>query len=156
MTTWMLVEDEPDLYDMMLAMYTTLGVTGVSFVTGEDAIEWIEEVDSGLYTEQLPELALIDIRLPDEISGPMIGARLRQSPTMSRIPIVLMTAYHLTAQEEKSILKQAGADMLLYKPLPKQAELAQTFRNLINRNQPKPARAARRSRNHKNNSNHSQ
>ena len=42
MTVWMVVEDEPDVYEMVLAMYETLGIDGVAFTTGEEAITWID------------------------------------------------------------------------------------------------------------------
>jgi CheY-like chemotaxis protein len=132
MTTWMVVEDEPDLYDMVLAMYTTIGVDGISFVTGEEALEWIDEVDGGEFQGELPELALLDIRLPGDISGPMVGERIRNSPTIKDIVIVLMTAYHLSAQEEQSVIERATANLLLYKPLPRLQEFEQMLRDLLN------------------------
>lgn len=131
MTTWMVVEDEPDLYDMVLAMYATIGVDGASFQTGEEAIEWIDEVDSGMYAGELPELALLDIRLPGDVDGAMVGARMRESPTLRHTRIVLMTAYKLSPREEQEIIHQAGSDLLLYKPLPKLNELQGLLRGLI-------------------------
>ena len=76
MSTWMVVEDEPGLYDLVLAMYETMGINGLAFTTGEEAFDWIEDVDAGHFAGELPKLALLDIRLPGEISGPMIGARI--------------------------------------------------------------------------------
>lgn len=131
MTTWMVVEDEPDLYDMVLAMYATMGVDGASFQTGEEAIEWIDEVDAGLYRGELPELALLDIRLPGKVSGTMVGARMRKSPILCDTRIVLMTAYKLSPREEQDMIKQAGSDLLLYKPLPKLTELQKLLRDLV-------------------------
>lgn len=139
MTTWMVVEDEPDLYDMVLAMYATMGVDGASFVTGEEAIEWIEEVDEGHYHGELPELALLDIRLPGSIDGTAVGARMRTSPHLKNIVIVLMTAYQLSPTEERRIVDQAGSDLLLYKPLPKLNELHATLRDLVNKRQNNPS-----------------
>lgn len=131
MTTWMVVEDEPDLYDMVLAMYDTLGIDGVAFVTGEEAVEWIEEIESGQLNEELPELAMLDIRLPGDISGPMVGERLRKSTSLADIVIVLMTAYKLSPKEERSIIRQSNADLLLYKPLPRLPELERTLKSLV-------------------------
>lgn len=118
MTPWMLVEDEPDVYDMLLAMFELLGHDGISFTTGEDAVAWVDEVDRGLYPYGEPEVALIDIRLPGTVSGPMVGEHLRVSQRLSNLPIILITAYHLTPEDESAVIAQADADLLLYKPLP--------------------------------------
>ena len=125
MTTWMVVEDEPDLYDLVLAMYETLGISGVAFTTGEEAVAWIDDVDAGHFIGELPELALLDIRLPGKINGPAIGARLRQSPTLKNVTIVLMTAYKLSHAQEQKYIAEAGSDRFLYKPLPKLNEFKQ-------------------------------
>ncbi|NWF69863.1 MAG: response regulator [Chloroflexi bacterium] len=117
MTTWMVIDDEPGIYEMVLAMYETWGFEGLAFVSGEDAMGWIENVDEGRFQGDLPQFALLDIRLPGQIDGVMIGARLRQSPYLRDIGIVLMTAFRLDQKQEKAALKQSGADLLLYKPL---------------------------------------
>ncbi len=139
MTTWMVVEDEPDLYDMVLAMYATMGVDGTSFVTGEEAIDWIEEVDDGHYHGELPELALLDIRLPGAINGVKVSERMRESPHLKDIAIVLMTAYRLNPSEEKDVINQAGSDLLIYKPLPKLGELHTMLLDLVNKRQNNPS-----------------
>ena len=118
MTTWMVVEDEYDLYEMVIAMYELMGVDGLAFIEGEEVIAWIEEVETGDFTEELPELALLDIRLPGQIDGIAIGARIRESPVLCDMPLVLMTAYKLSIDEEQAILNATGAELLLYKPLP--------------------------------------
>ena len=133
MTTWMLVEDEPDMYEMVLAMYEILGINGVSFTNGEDALDWIEEVDNGYAADDVPELALLDIRLPGKASGLDVGARLHKSPVLKNTAVVLMTAYKMTPQEEKEAIKQATADHFLYKPLPSHTKLVKMFNSLIPR-----------------------
>ncbi len=131
MTTWMLLEDEPDLYEMVLAMYNMLGINGVAFGTGEDTIAWILDVENGHYHGELPELALLDIRMPDQISGTMVSARLRQSPILRNMVIVMMTAYRLSPKDEAEVMAQAGADYMLYKPLPHVRDLEHLLRELI-------------------------
>ena len=74
----MVVEDEPDIYDVLLAMFEIWGIEGVAFVDGAEAVSWIEDVDRGNVVGELPELAILDIRLP-EVPGPEVGARLRRS-----------------------------------------------------------------------------
>jgi len=119
----MVVEDEPDIYEVLLAMFGIWGIEGVAFVDGEEAVSWIDDVDHGRFQGELPELALLDIRLPGEINGPAVGERLRKSKVLGEVAIVLTTAYKLTPDEEKAVIKKAGADRLIYKPLPKFNEL---------------------------------
>jgi CheY-like chemotaxis protein len=122
----MVVEDEPDLYDTLLALFEIWSIDGVAFTNGTDAIKWIEDVDKGDTDTNIPELAILDIRLPGA-TGPEIGARIRKSPVLKNIAIVLMTAYHLAPKGEQEVVAQAQADTLLYKPLPAPPE----FRTLL-------------------------
>ena len=118
----MVVEDEPDIYDVLLAMFEIWGIEGVAFVDGPEANAWIEQVDQGRVRGELPELAILDIRLP-EGSGPEVGKRLRASPILHNIAIVLITAFTLSPEEEREAIALAQADLLLYKPLPAMPEL---------------------------------
>lgn len=122
MPTWMVVEDEPDIYDVLLAMFELWGIEGVAFVDGGEAISWIDAVDEGRVHGDMPELAILDIRLP-EASGPEVGHRIRKSAKLQHVAIVLITAYRLSSEEERGVIEQAGADRLMYKPLPAMPEL---------------------------------
>jgi CheY-like chemotaxis protein len=130
MSTWMVVEDEPDLYDTLLALFEIWSIDGVAFTNGTDAVKWIEDVDRGEANTNLPELALLDIRLPG-VSGPEIGQRLRKSPVLNDVAIVMMTAYHLTPTEEKAVLEKSQAGTLLYKPLPSPTEFRAILQKAI-------------------------
>ena len=130
----MLLEDEEDLCDMILAMCDILGVTGVAFSTGGAAMEWIADVEKGDYLRELPELALLDIRLPDAIDGTMVAKRLRQSRPLRNMVIVMMTAFYLSAGDEQAILDAAEADYLLYKPLPRFDQFSRLLEDLIAQN----------------------
>lgn len=131
MSTWMVVEDEPDIYELLLAMFEMWGIEGVAFVDGEEAISWIDEADKGTSGE-LPELALLDIRLPGNVKGPDVGARIRQSPVLKGMAIVMITAYKLSDDERADVMKTAGADLLLNKPLPSFGELKGLLEAAIN------------------------
>ncbi len=131
MTTWMIVEDEPDLYDMLYELISSIGHDVLGFSTGEDALNWLEQVDDGVYNHAIPELALFDIRLPGDVAGPDIAARMRQSSVLSQIVIVMMTAYRLTPDEETAVMQYAMPDMLLYKPLPNFPEFRRRLEDLL-------------------------
>jgi CheY-like chemotaxis protein len=117
MSTWMVVEDEPDLYDTLLALFEIWSIDGVAFTNGTDAMKWIADMDRENTHTNIPELAILDIRLPG-VNGEHIAARLRQSPLLRGMAIVLITAFLLPPQEERKIVELAQADILLYKPLP--------------------------------------
>jgi len=119
----MVVEDEPDIYEVLLAMFEMWGIEGVAFVDGEEAISWIDDVDNNRFQGELPELALLDIRLPGDVNGVDVGERLRKSPILGNVAIVLTTAYKLSPDEQDEAMKRSGADKWLPKPLPKFNEL---------------------------------
>jgi CheY-like chemotaxis protein len=134
----MVVEDEPDIYDVLLAMFEIWGIEGIAFVDGAEAVAWIEDVDRGSVTGELPELAILDIRLP-EVSGPEVGARLRKSERLGRIAVVLITAYRLNKDEEEQVKTRAQADTLMYKPLPPMPELRKILAQIIGARREKAA-----------------
>lgn len=138
MSTWMVVEDEPDLYSTLLALFGIWSIDGVAFTNGTDAIKWIDDVDAGIADTNIPELAILDIRLPG-VEGPEIGARLRRSPVLKEIAIVLVTAFHLSPQDERAAIAKAQADDLIYKPLPAPAEFRAILQKAIARRHSTPA-----------------
>ena len=131
----MVVEDEPDIYDVLLAMFEIWGIEGVAFVDGAEAVSWVENVDQGRVRGDLPELAILDIRLPG-VSGPDVGYRIRQSPILGNMAIVLITAYRLSPEEEVEVLERAQADLLMYKPLPAMLILRQKMDGVIAKHRP--------------------
>ena len=130
MPTWLVVEDEPDIYDLLLTMFGLWGIDGVAFVDGPETIAWIDEVDQGQIRGDLPELAMLDIRLP-EGGGPEVGARIRRSPVLRDIAIVLITAYKMSPDDEREGMETAQADLLLYKPLLPMNELKYELNEIV-------------------------
>lgn len=130
MAVWMVVEDEPNVYDLINAMFELWGIDGHTFVDGEEAVAWIDEVDSGRYSGELPEMALIDIRLPG-IGGGDVAERLRQSPRLRDIAIVLTSAYVLKGAEFDALMAQSQADAFIGKPLPSFNVLRTRLENTI-------------------------
>ncbi|MCD4685544.1 MAG: response regulator [Anaerolineae bacterium] len=133
MSTWMVVEDEPTLYETLLMLFEIWSIDGVAFTNGSDAIRWIDDVDAGKIETNIPELAMLDIRLPGA-SGDKVAQRLRQSPVLGDIVIVFMTAYYLQPEEEKELLESAETKHIIYKPLPGSSELQAMLRSAINGN----------------------
>ncbi len=127
----MVVEDEPDIYEVLLAMFEMWGIEGVAFVDGEEAVKWIDDVDNGRYVTEPPELALIDIRLPGELNGVHVGERLRRSKRLGQMAIVLTTAFEFTPDFIEEAIRRTQADHFIKKPLPKFNELQGVLENII-------------------------
>lgn len=127
----MVVEDEPEIYELLLAMFEMWGIEGVAFVDGEEAVAWIEDVNHNRFQGELPELALLDIRLPGEINGIQVGENLRKSPILGQMAIVMTTAFKLNEKEKTEALKQTQADLWIPKPLPKFKELQGILENIL-------------------------
>lgn len=124
MSRWIILEDEPQLYDVLMRFTELFGVGGLGFPNADQALDWIEDVDNGLYDGELPVLALLDFRMNSgQASGADVIRRLRRSPYLSNIAIVVMSAYVQTEEFKREILNDFQADMLLNKPLPSLHEL---------------------------------
>ncbi|MBQ4464872.1 MAG: response regulator transcription factor [Oscillospiraceae bacterium] len=82
--------------------------------------------------EQLPELILLDIMLPEE-DGLSILRKLRKDPRTSRIPVMMLTAR--SSEYDKVIGLDTGADDYLPKPFG-MMELVARVRALLRRSAP--------------------
>jgi CheY-like chemotaxis protein len=128
---WMLVEDESSLRMMLsAAMMLTWGVEPLAFEDGYDAMAWLDRIEKQQDETLLPELALLDIRMPGP-QGPEIAERLRKVPATSRMAIVMMTAYRLNPEEREHILQMAKPQAMLSKPLPRLNDLKQALEQAI-------------------------
>ncbi len=98
----LIVEDNLDLLSLLHRVLRAEGYEVIMAVSGEEALGRAEE---------LPDLILMDIRLPGEIDGLEATRQLKADSRFTRIPIVGMTAQLM---EEKAI---AGFNELLFKPI---------------------------------------
>jgi two-component system, cell cycle response regulator DivK len=69
----------------------------------------------------VPDLILMDIQLPG-IDGYEATRRIKANPTLAHIPVIAVTSYALTGDEEKAI--EAGCDAYIAKPYSPRALLA--------------------------------
>jgi len=102
----LIVEDNPQNMRVILMTLRGQGYTLLEAVDGEEALTVADR--------EKPDLILMDIQLP-KIDGLEVTRRLRQMPTLSRIPIIALTAYAMKRDEEKAT--EAGCDAYLAKPL---------------------------------------
>jgi two-component system cell cycle response regulator DivK len=98
------------------------------------AYQLIEAKDgeSGVETalRELPDLILMDIQLP-KLSGLDATRRLRSDPKTAGIPIIVITSFALSGDDQKA--KDAGASAYLAKPYSPR-ELLQMIRKFVPEN----------------------
>ena len=116
----LIVDDEPDLAELVDLMLRKAGVDVACrrVVTGREALEHCRR--------DLPNLVLLDVALPD-IAGLEVLRALKQDPTTSGIPVVIVTAMRGQIVAEAT---EAGAVGTLLKPF-KKAELLQAVTSAL-------------------------
>lgn len=99
-----LVDDDPDIRDIMTFILESEGYTVIGLDKGLGALATITEVH--------PDMVLLDVMLGD-MDGRDICKTLKQQPETQAIPVVIVSASHgwHTAHE-----KNCGADNYLPKP----------------------------------------
>lgn len=114
--TWMIAEDDADIRNLMAVLFRSWGYDPLVFDSGAHVWDWLDAVETGRYDGPLPEFALMDIRMPGK-KGNELAGRMRAMPDTQHIPIVLMTAFALNADQKDNMLND-GADSIISKPLP--------------------------------------
>ena len=125
---WMVAEDDATIREIVQLSCDIIGHTSIAFPNGKRALEWMTKP---IKAEELPDVALLDIRMPGGPDGHELAAHIRRHKTLSNIAIVLMTAYELPGSQRDEVLTVSGADLLLFKPLPPMEELAETVQEII-------------------------
>jgi two-component system, cell cycle response regulator DivK len=101
---------------------------------GRTSYRLIEAVDGQLGVEtalrEVPDLILMDIQLP-KLSGLDATRMLRADPKTAAIPIIVITSFALSGDDQKA--KDAGASAYLAKPYSPR-ELLQMIRKLVPEN----------------------
>jgi PleD family two-component response regulator len=80
--TLLIVEDDPDTSQMLRVYFESQGYKVMQAHTGKEALETC--------TQTLPDLILLDVRLPD-MNGFQIGKRLQEDLRTSRLPVIFVT-----------------------------------------------------------------
>jgi DNA-binding response OmpR family regulator len=102
----LIIEDQPLHAKFFSEVLRTAGLACVTAMTGREGLD--------VATATLPELIIVDLRLPDR-PGQEIIADLRRCPQNGGVPIIAITA---APEREYEILSvAAGADVFLTKPV---------------------------------------
>lgn len=109
----LIVEDTEDNRRIMRDILTNAGYAVMEAHDGRSAVEMAAAL--------MPDLILMDIQLP-VLSGYEAAARIKEDPTLHHIPIVAVTSYALSGDEEKA--RAAGCSGYLAKPFSPRQMLA--------------------------------
>lgn len=102
----MMVEDDQDIQTVaQLALETVGGLSVEIFSSGKEAIENVEQIN--------PDLILLDVMMP-EMDGPSTLKELQKIDTVSKIPVIFMTAKAQSHEVEN--YKALGAIDVITKP----------------------------------------
>lgn len=120
-TSVLIVEDEPEIREMLNFSLTRAGFTVIEAATGEMALQRLD-------TDQ-PDILIVDWMLPG-MSGVELAKRIRRDELTSALPLLMLTA----RSEETDVLKsfESGIDDYMSKPFsPK--ELVARIKALLRR-----------------------
>jgi DNA-binding response OmpR family regulator len=102
----LIVDDDPDLANIMRMMLSHAGFEAHSVLSGQEALDWLET--------HTPDLILLDLMMPD-INGFAILRKVRASENIKNLPVVILTAK--ADQKTRMESQSAGADAFLTKPI---------------------------------------
>ena len=117
----LIVEDDPDVAEMLTAYFRTQEYDVFTVNWGEDGVRSALQVT--------PDLVILDIRLPD-IDGYEVAQRLRSDRRTADIPIIFLTEKRDRADRLQGL--EIGADDYITKPFDVQ-ELRLRVRNALKR-----------------------
>jgi CheY-like chemotaxis protein len=126
---WLIAEDEGDIRLLIATMCRVWGHEPLVFENGQKVWDWLDMVEAGGNGDQVPDLVLMDIRMPGK-RGNEIARRMRTIPKLEHKPIVLMTAFALNEGERGSMIEADGVDHIIGKPLPDFEELRALLVNI--------------------------
>jgi two-component system phosphate regulon response regulator PhoB len=120
-TSVLIVEDEPEIREMLNFSLTRAGFTVIEAATGEMALQRLDT--------DLPDILIVDWMLPG-MSGVELAKRIRRDELTRALPLLMLTA----RSEETDVLKsfESGIDDYMSKPFsPK--ELVARIKALLRR-----------------------
>jgi two-component system cell cycle response regulator DivK len=115
----LVVEDQEDNRRIIRDLLTSVGHELIEAPDGEAGVR--------LAKEHRPDLILMDIQLPG-LDGYEATRRIKADPELSAIPIVVVTSYALSGDEQKA--QAAGCDAYVAKPFSPRQLLA-TIRQFL-------------------------
>ena len=109
----LVVEDHETNRRILRDLLTSTGYELIEAVTGEEGVTSAETYR--------PDLILMDIQLPG-LDGYEATRRIKENPALRHIPIIAVTSYVLSGDEEKAL--EAGCEAYVSKPFSPRLVLA--------------------------------
>jgi two-component system cell cycle response regulator DivK len=109
----LVVEDQEDNRRILRDLLTSAGYDIAEAVDGEEGV--------AAASREHPDLILMDIQLP-KMDGYEATRRIKSTPELRAIPIIVVTSYALSGDEGKA--REAGCDAYVTKPYSPRALLA--------------------------------
>jgi len=103
----MLVDDEPEILDLVGMRLNSWGYDVIKAIDGQNALTLLEK--------QLPDLILLDVMMPGR-DGYEICNEIKANARTSRIPVILFTAKPEQKEKLKSNYDFIAADDYILKP----------------------------------------
>jgi two-component system cell cycle response regulator DivK len=103
----LVVDDNDDVRRLVRKVLERAGKSVIEASDGEAALAVVETT--------IPDLVLMDIRLPGKYDGLQATLRMKEDPRMSRVPIVALTASVLAVDREKALA--SGCSGFIGKPI---------------------------------------
>lgn len=101
----LIVEDEPDITELVKSR---LEAAGYKTLSAKDGVEGLEKV-----RKEKPDLILLDVLMP-RMDGITVALRLKKDPSTRAIPIMIISV--TKGPDEEGLAKRIGAEEYLYKP----------------------------------------
>ena len=105
-STVLVVDDNPQNLELLLAYLEDVDCKTVSATQGAEAVDKAKQI--------LPDLILLDVMMP-KMSGFEVCKRLKNDPRTADIPIIMVTALSELGDIERAI--DSGTDDFLSKPV---------------------------------------
>ena len=101
----LIVEDQPELAEMLAYSLTRAGYDAATTYDGRTALKHV--------AESRPDLVLLDLMIP-ELPGTEVAARIRTNPATADVPIIMVTAK--ADEVDQLVGLTVGADDYITKP----------------------------------------
>jgi CheY-like chemotaxis protein len=119
----LLVEDDASTREATRRVLERLGFAAGEAANGVEGLRWLD-------SHSPPALILLDLMMP-EMDGFAFLEAIQKHPTLRNIPVVVLTAKQLTA-EEKQVLS-GGTEQILAKEATSNIDLAEAIRRSVRR-----------------------
>jgi phosphate regulon transcriptional regulator PhoB len=123
----LVVDDEPDLLELVRVNLSQAGFEVETADTGRQALERLRRAS--------PDLLILDLMLPD-LSGTEVCRHVRSDPTLAELPVIMLTAK--ADEVDRVVGLELGADDYVTKPFSPR-ELTLRARAVLRRRQPPSA-----------------